>query len=422
MLTKLGNHANIFRFLNERRLRNYPRLMLVVVIMVLACNVFLREGWVGAVGQIIGCDFIMLYSAGVLYRQDPVNLYNFELQGQIQQRLLAPTGFEGILPFNYPPYVAAAIQFLTFLELPYALILWTLFTLLFTISAVRLMKDWLLPQKLKDAGLDAKQLGVITLSFFPFVEGLQVGQNHGLTLLLLTVILVFSLQGKSFWAGVAAGLTIYKPQFALGFLILWFVWKDMRALIGFSLIALLWAGITLIHQGPNLFQNYVQLLPLLLKMVYLKGFGGYLELTPYGLLIKLFPPRAWQSVVWFSQLLTVGLATILAVFAFQHRDLQGAKISPEDARKFAYILAGLFPLLAAPHTLLHDLIIVVPLFLLWADLWPTKGLLLLCVGIYLAAFLLPIICYLTEIPFLALMPLLLVAILLRQMFSLSRNN
>ncbi|MBO9362349.1 MAG: hypothetical protein J7452_09125, partial [Thermoflexus sp.] len=61
---------------------------------------------------------------------------------------------------------------------------------------------------------------VLLLSFFPFVAGWRVGQNHGLTLWLATWLLISSQTGRPALAGLIAGLMLYKPQFVIGFLIL----------------------------------------------------------------------------------------------------------------------------------------------------------------------------------------------------------
>lgn len=386
-------------WLNQKRLRVYPRLFLVTMAIVLAANVLLGSGWMGASGQRIGGDFVMLYSAGVLFGQEPEQLYNFERQGQVQKSLLAPTPFDGIMPYNYPPYVAWLIQPLTHLPMAWAMAIWTVATLVFAVLAAHLIARQFISPDLKSAGLDFRQLLIITFSFFAFIEGLQVGQNHGLTLLLTTGILVASMKKRWLLAGILAGLSIYKPQFALGFLIIWLVWGQWRALLGYGVVVAAWAGGFLALHGSALYVEYFQNLPLLLKMVYLEGFGGYLEVTPYGLLISVLPPSAWSEIVTFTNLLAVVLGVGLAIYAWRVRRY------PPERQIPALLLAVLFPLLAAPHTLLHDLVILVPLLALWARLWPSRRLLMACVVIYLAAFFLPWINHTIQIPLLAFIPI-----------------
>jgi hypothetical protein len=54
-------------WINEKRLRDYPRLMLIATWLIIVLNILFRDGWQGGLGQIIGGDFIMFYSTGRLY-------------------------------------------------------------------------------------------------------------------------------------------------------------------------------------------------------------------------------------------------------------------------------------------------------------------------------------------------------------------
>jgi len=395
-------------FFNQRRLRDYPRLMLGTMIFILTINVLLRQGWMGAVKQIIGCDFVGFYSAGKLFHQDASSLYDSQKQEVIQRQLLAPTPSYGLVPFMNPPYVAQVFSIFAKLPMTEALIIWSLLTIACTTLAVYWLSKYLVPSWLHDQGLTFFQLLVITCSFFAFIEGLQVGQNHGLTLLLLTGMVLCSLKEKWFLAGLMAGLTIYKPQFAIGFLIIWFIWGKFEALAGYAITSILWVGWFILNNGVSLFQTYLSIIPLLMKMPYLEGFGGYLEVTTYGLLITILPSKAWSGIILFSQILTVILSLGLAWVAFRQRQ------HPMNQRQSALILAILFPLIIAPHTLLHDLVILIPAMILWANQAPSSRLLYTCIAIYLGAFFLPIFTHFTGIALLALIPLALMAAQVRQ--------
>jgi hypothetical protein len=77
------------------------------------------------------------------------------------------------------------------------------------------------------------------------------------------------------------------------------------------------------------------------------------------------------------------------------------------------ILALLLPFLIAPHTLLHDLTILVPVFVIWAHQTNSRNLLYLCVAIYLGTLILPPFTHSTGIAFLAIIPMALVIIQVR---------
>jgi hypothetical protein len=386
-------------FLNQRRLRDYPRLFLVTSWSMLLINILFHRGWLGAAGQLIGTDFIMLYSGGVIASQSPDQLYNFDYQESTQQELVKPTPMWGLLPVNYPPYALFAMQPLARIPLPWAFGIWSVGTILMAILAAWLMHQQLVPENLSNSGLTAFQLGVIVLSFFPFVEGLLVGQNHGLTLILTALILVCMKMDRWALGGIFAGLSIYKPQFAIGFLILWVVWGKWRALLAYALTAGGWIASAVLAWGINPFLDYVGKMDLFMKMLYVEGFGTYLEVTPYGLLTSILPGSYWEGVSRFTQFLAIFLAIVLAVYGWKLRNSAAIQKTP------ALILALLFPLLAAPHTLLHDLVLLVPVLILWAAWQPWRGLVSTSATLYLGTFFLPWGAYLTGIPILAAIPI-----------------
>jgi hypothetical protein len=211
--------------LNPRRLRNYRRLILVASWSIVVLNVLLRRGWRGGLGQIIGIDTVILYAAGQPYRTNSASLYDFPSQLALQRQLIAPTALPGSGPFSNPPFVAAAYALLTHLPVGWALGVWSVLMLGAAGVAAYLAYRFLTPRWLLDAGLTLSTLPIVVLSSFAFVEGFQAGQNHGLTLLLVTGICVATLTGRWYLAGALGGLLIYKPQFVLGFLLIWLIWR-----------------------------------------------------------------------------------------------------------------------------------------------------------------------------------------------------
>jgi hypothetical protein len=216
-------------FLNRKRLLVYPRLFLIALGIVALLNLVLRDGWDGGIRGIFGFDFLVFYSSGVLYRQDIDQLYDIDRIAQLEESLIAPTSLQGGVNINsYPPYVALLTSAFTGMPFLWAFLLWTALSLLAIFITSRWLGNRLLLPGIKMAGLTSNQLLVILLSFFPLVLGLQNGQNHAFTLFLVTGILIFTIEKKPVPAGLMAGCLIYKPQFVLGFLIVWLIWKEAR--------------------------------------------------------------------------------------------------------------------------------------------------------------------------------------------------
>ncbi|MBC7227912.1 MAG: DUF2029 domain-containing protein [Thermoflexales bacterium] len=366
-------------FLTTRRLRDYPRLIGAALWAAWGLEILFRHGWRGGLGQVVGSDFVTLYAAGWLDRFFPHQLYDLPAQAYTQQSLIAPTPLPGLNPFISPPYVALACRVLTLLPLPAALVTWWGLTLLLTLHAARRL--WhLLPPDLRSGSLPFPQFLVVIFSFFPFLVGWRVGQNHALTLWLAVGILEMERTGRPLLAGILTGLLLYKPHFVLGFLILWAVRREWRALAGFGAVVSAWVGADLALHGPGRYGEYLALSPALLGLLKTEGFPAFAQVTPFSLLVTLFPAHSqplWSplSGIW----LLAGCLT-LAVWGIRHRN----EMVP------ARMLALLFPLLVAPYTQLHDLLLLVPLLVLWATHDSSRCLLLTTVAVYLGGLLLPL--------------------------------
>jgi hypothetical protein len=346
-------------FLNAKRVRDYPRLMLLTILAVLAINLLLSQGWIGGFGQVMGGDYVVFYATGWLYHTDPTRIYDFAEQYRLQGLLVQPSILPGLNPFINPPYVAMLCSLSILLPLPWSFAAWTCLSILFCVAAVYLL-TLLLPQKLQAASQSKQQILILTLSFFPFMEGLLAGQNHGLTLLLVTGILVAAYHKRWLLSGALAGAMIYKPQLIIGLLVIWLVWKNFKALAGFSAVAIVWVGSFLLMHGISPFLDYLHASQLLLSLPYFEGFPGYIITTFYGLLTSIFPESTidiLQPISLFAFILAAG---VVAWLAHRQRKLAAAQELPILA------LGLIFPLAFAPYVQLHDLILVVPVFMVWA--------------------------------------------------------
>jgi hypothetical protein len=383
--------------------------MLLVAWGVMAVNLLLHQGWLGGFGQIIGHDYLIFYSTGMLYRTEPDKIYDLEAHNYMQQALVHPTRLPGINPYSNPPYAAPAFSILTFLPLPWSFLVWTILTLLFVCLAVYWMMP-LIPERLRQLGLTQLQLSIIVLSFFPFIEGWQVGQNHGLTLLLATGVIVLMFADRWALAGILAGFMLYKPQYILGFLIIWVVWRKFKALAAFSAIAIVWAGSYLLLHGVAPYLTYLNVSSELMQLPYHPGFPGYLLLTIYGLLTTTLPQTAWPFIAKLTSILTVTLAVGLAWIAFRFRHC------PMIERAPVIVLALLYPIINTPYALLHDMLVLIPGFVLWSRYENSRRLLYVLIGVYLGVFFLPLVAYKVKIALMAFIPLILLAEQIRWLY------
>jgi hypothetical protein len=276
-------------FINQQRLRNYPLIIFYTMVATLVVNLLFHNGWYGAAGQFIKGDFLAYYNGGLLYLFHPEQLYDFDAQYQTQQAIVTPTTLWGVNIYTYPPYVALIHSLSTYIPYLPSLVLRTILTISCALVAVYLTSRYLIPPHLRDHGLTTRQIAILTFSFMPFVIGLQMGQNHGLTLFLITGILTAILSNNWTIAGILCGFLLYKPQLALGFLVIFLLWGQFKAIGLTALIAVGWNAVVWLQNGSAIFLKYLQVTPQLMQLPYLEGAGGEMQVTPYGLLVSLLP-------------------------------------------------------------------------------------------------------------------------------------
>lgn len=371
--------------------------MLAVTWGIFILNLLFRQGWMGGFGQILFTDYVVLYAAGLAHLNKVIDLYNFDIQFQLQQSIIAPTNLPGLNPFTYPPYVGYAYSLLARLPIIISLITWFFLSLGFILVAVRLLHSFL-PLDENGKSLGHFPMLVMVLSFFPVVSGMQTGQNNCLTLLLISCAALFTLQGSSFVAGIAGGLMIYKPQFILGFLIIWLVWKQWKALTAFMIVSGLWVGSYFVLRGFTPFIDYANTVGDLLLLPYVQGFPNYLIITLYGFLSSIFPLNTQPIVLFISEILLVVMGIFVARIAKQ------ANIRISTDRIPAINFAILFPLIAAPYALAHDLIVLIPFFVLWVHQNQSSIVIRAIVATYICTFFFYFAGGLLAFPFVAIIP------------------
>lgn len=386
--------------LDQRRLRNYPRLILIALWTGLLIHVLFHEGWRGGLGQLIGTDFVTFYTGGLLYQANAAQLYDFAAQLEIERRLLYPTPMPGSGPFSNPPFAAMLFAGLGHIPLLPAFLLWTLLQVLCAGVAVAVAWRRLAPAWLRESGMGRAQLAVLLFSTYPLIEGLTAGQMFGMTLLLMTVLCAAAVSESQALAGLAAGLLLYKPQLPLGFLIIWLIGRKWRSLLTFAAVAAIWAGIPLAAKGAEIYVAYIGATRQLLALSYVAGWPRGLMVTPYGLLATLLPlsGRGVAEVAAAS----VGLLCVLA--------LGWAALRTATRNASVTAMAVLFPLVATPYVLLHDLLILAPALLLLAREASERDALLRVTAIaYLGSLVLPLASVSSGIALAATIPLTLAA-------------
>lgn len=208
------------------RVRTYPILLLVTLLgaMLLATAVYDEDDPTSRLGG----DYPSFYGAGAIVSDgDWDELYSGERQQAEQAGLIDDAG--GYLYFSYPPFVAAAYGLLGGLEYRWSFLLHTILMGLALYGAVRLLAPWL-----RHLNLPSIAVFVAALAFYPVLRAIPGGQNTTLSLLLLAAAIWLDSEDQPIWAGAAAALLLFKPQFGVVLVPLMVVGRRWRMLGGWA--------------------------------------------------------------------------------------------------------------------------------------------------------------------------------------------
>ena len=180
---------------------------------------------------------------------------------------------------------------------------------------------------------------------------------------------------------------------------MWLVWRRWQALVAFAAVGLAWAGVVVLQHGFDPFLEYLKISPHLLDLPVTPGFPAYLLVTPYSLLATLLPVSALPALKW---LLSAGLLVAACLLAWMgYKSRLASKQNQLPALFFAVVL----PLLATPHTMVYDLLLLAPALVIWYFYSRSRQVLLAAVIAYFAAFILPILGVPFNIALVALAPI-----------------
>ena len=207
-----------------------------------------------AQGPRLGGDFPAFYGAGsIVWSGDIDQLYDPARQQEAQDEL----GLDGYLAFAYPPHVAIAYAPLSVLDFQLAYVVHTVLMAaafvgtIFVLSGLVPMLDrWRWP------------IAAAGLTFYPVFTAVGGGQNAPLTLLLVALVWRGLADDRQWVAGLAAGLMLYRPQYALPVIGLMLLARRWRAVEVATLVGVAtWIGTALALGAGWLGTWFDQVLP-----------------------------------------------------------------------------------------------------------------------------------------------------------------
>ena len=281
-----------------------------------------------------GGGLCTLLPIGALARShQPEALYDFAALHRAQVSLVPASAPELFVPV-YPPQTA--LFFAPFSVFPFrqATLLWNLVTLAAFALIVR--RAWrpvagLLP--------DSPFVIAAAAAFPPFWSLMLHGQTTALVLVAFSAGWLALERQRSFLAGMAFGLLLVKPQFAIPLAVLVLAFREWKMLAGAVTSIVLQVVSTAILLGTSVLVTYVKFIPVILKnsdMLEPKHYQNH----SLRALTRLTP--AWMDLPLWLILCAAVLATLVSVWKTS---------APMRVRFGLVILASV---LVSPHLLIYD--------------------------------------------------------------------
>lgn len=241
-----------------------PYLRLVSVVLLIVGAVMLLVSFATSdrgrtlFGPPLGNDFAGFYvAAQILERGQTSQLYDRALHDELYHELLPKLDHGDAIPYVHPPFVAGVLRPLTRVPYEAAVAIWLTISASLYVGGV-----WLLLRSLPD--LRREHAGIVLLtafSFEPFLMECWLGGQLSVVGFFSYALAWFCLsRDRSVVAGMALGLSFYKPTLLLLTLPLLVVGRCGRMLLGMTITGILLAGLSLAFVGWDVSVGYLDVL------------------------------------------------------------------------------------------------------------------------------------------------------------------
>jgi alpha-1,2-mannosyltransferase len=329
---------------SARQARLHAILLAIVLWVTLIVTLAAGSGDRSIAGPIKGPDFLQFYTMGWLVRAGQTDrLYDFNAFHQTQVALVPESGPE-FYPPVYPPQAALLFLPLSRLSFRHATLLWNVMTIVMFGLIVR--SAW---RPVAKSLPDSLFVVASAAAFPPFWSLILHGQA---TILILTAFWMAWLaleQRKSFVAGMAFGLLLIKPQFAIPIAVVVLACREWRMLAGAATAIVVQVAAVRWLLGWSVLEAYGRFVPVIMQH------ADLLEPKPYQshslrALTRLAP-------LWIGLPAWMALSAIVLVCAVN----VWRTSAPVRVRLGVVILASV---LVSPHLIMYDATVLV-LSLMW---------------------------------------------------------
>jgi alpha-1,2-mannosyltransferase len=340
--------THIWQGLRSGEWLTVSRMWSTGLIMLGLCTVA-AVGWIAASGDFIdpngkpiGTDFSSFYAAGSMALEGhAASAYDMAAHYARQQQIFGVhTPYYG---WFYPPFFLFVAAPLALFPYPVALIIWQATTMVFYVCVMGAILH-----PVRQSRPEPGYLWVLTAVAFPAVfVNLGHGQNGFLTAALLGGALL-ALARQPLLSGTMFGLLAYKPQFALVIPIALLASSQWRAIAAAAAAVAALFTLSVVAFGPDIWHAFAASTEMSRKLLLQNGDVGFAKLQSLFAVVRMWGGGIALAYVAQSVISIVAIAGV----AWTWRGSCDFNI------KAAMLLIA--TLLASPHTLDYDLMIVGP--------------------------------------------------------------
>jgi hypothetical protein len=327
-----------------RRARAHAIVAAVMLWGALAITFLAGPGDRSIVGPIKGPDFLQFYTMGALARAGEVAaLYDFDAFHRAQAALV-PESEPELYPPVYPPHTA--LVFSPFRRLPYrpALFAWTLITI--ALFAVIVRSAW---RPVAASLPDARLVAAAAAAFPPFWYLVLYGQATILVVAAFWAGWMALERRQPFYAGMAFGLLLIKPQLALPLAVVVLACGEWAMLAGAVASIASQVAVVALTLGLPAVEGYAAFVPSMLANAELLEPKPFLS---HSLRAATRPAPDWIGLPIWIALSAIVLACVVRVWK-----------SPAPVRvRVGMVIAA--AVLVSPHLIVYDAAILA-LPLIW---------------------------------------------------------
>ncbi len=307
-------------------------------------------------GASFGGDFIVFYQAAQKLAQGKAAAV-YDPSSLIDILHHATPGEHYVTPFVYPPMMALVIWPLGYVSYNAAVALWTIIPLL--------LFYWLLRRVLVYSEKDAAKLFPLAAAFtLPFITSNILSGQTGTVLAVLFLAGIHGIQKRRWWAGVAFGAMIIKPQMGLLLPFMFLAARQWREMLVSAATVLMFALLATMMLGSSIWHDYLTIIPL---------FGQFAQ--------ERFAAFATLVLGPYMSLHSAGMATdnaacvqaVISVFVIAIV-MQIFRSPPQGSpcARFGILATGM--LMATPHAMVYDtpilaIAITTQLLTAWRNCW-----------------------------------------------------